>query len=70
MYTQETIRKYQELAKQYLDYYMSAPVEELRVHISKGNRKIGHAFNVSILAGLACGNCGKCLMYCYDIKAC
>lgn len=70
MYTQDTLRKYHALAQAYLDEYMHAPLDTLRVHISAGNTKIGHAFNVSTLAGIGCGNCGLCLKYCYDIKAC
>ena len=70
MYSEESLRRYMVLAHAYLNYYKGRPVEELRVHISKGNTKIGHAFNVSLLAGISCGNCTACLKYCYDIKAC
>lgn len=42
----------------------------LHVTISKGNSKIGKVMNVSIMPLLSCGNCGQCMSYCYDVKAC
>lgn len=69
-YSAETLRKYKALADKYLNEYMNTPIETLQIHISTGNSKIGHAFNVSTLAGYTCGNCSACLKYCYDVKAC
>lgn len=41
------------------------------VVISKGNKKVGHVFNVSTAPVLTCdGVCAECSKFCYDIKAC
>lgn len=42
---------------------------ELKLHISKGNKKIGRVHNFSMAPGITCPNCSGCLEYCYDIKA-
>ena len=42
----------------------------IKVHIAKGNRKVGRVWNVSNMPRVCCGNCSTCEHYCYDIKAC
>ena len=44
--------------------------ENLRVCISKGNKKIGRVMNVSLMPIITCANCAECKKLCYDIKAC
>ena len=46
------------------------PVEDIKMAISKGNRKIGRVMNVSLPPLLSCANCSGCSKLCYDIKAC
>lgn len=43
---------------------------DLKVCISKGNKKIGKTLNVSLPPVLTCANCSGCKELCYDIKAC
>lgn len=43
--------------------------EKAKLHISKGNRKIGLVHNFSIAPIITCSNCSGCKDYCYDIKA-
>ena len=49
--------------------YNSVPVESVVPCISKGNKKIGHALNVSLPPIITCANCSGCKSFCYDIKA-
>lgn len=43
--------------------------EGIKLCISTGNSKIGHALNVSLPCGAGyCGNCSGCSAYCYDIR--
>ena len=51
-------------------YYLPMDPEDIHIVISKGNRKIGHTMNVSLLPIFTCANCKECKMFCYDIKAC
>lgn len=67
-YSNESIKKYLESAKAIFSEY-SAKLEDLKVCISTGNKKIGKVMNVSTLPVMACGNCSECMHYCYDIKA-
>jgi hypothetical protein len=46
------------------------PVEQIKICISKGNRKIGRVMNVSLPPILSCANCAGCSKLCYDVKAC
>jgi len=66
----ETIEKVLDKAAQLVDKYMNYAADDIRIAISRGNRKIGHVLNVSTMPGIACGNCAHCIGYCYDIKAC
>lgn len=70
MYTKEGLKKYIDTMKETINDYSKTDIEQLHIVISSGNRKIGRVMNVSIPAGMTCGNCTGCLKYCYDIKAC
>lgn len=67
-YKPETIKKYLAIALHALA--LAKTSKETRVHITKGNKKIGHTWNVSLLPIVTCGNCKECKKYCYDIKSC
>lgn len=69
-YAAETLRKILATLAVLIGMYMNRPYETLRLHISKGNRKIGRTHNFSMAPGHTCGNCSECIHYCYDIKAC
>lgn len=70
-YSAETLRKFKEKCDLLIGYYMSLPLDSLKVCISDGNKKIGKAKNVSTLPIYSCKHlCGKCSVFCYDIKAC
>ena len=70
MYSNKTLNKIMSAARDMLREFRTNRPEGLRVTISNGNRKIGRVMNVSTMPGLACGNCTRCLPYCYDVKAC
>lgn len=69
-YSIESLRKVVSALKNAKDKYMSMPIESIKLCISKGNRKIGKAMNVSLPPILSCGNCKECKHFCYDIRAC
>ena len=72
MYNADTIKRMisnaVELEKDYLLKLRNG--ENVRVCISKGNRKIGRVMNVSLMPVMTCANCKECKFLCYDIKAC
>lgn len=70
IYSEKTLAKFRENVKNLVFQYNEKNVSDLHVIISKGNRKIGHTMNVSLLPIFTCANCKKCMEYCYDIKAC
>lgn len=69
-YKDESIRKMLRNFKALMDVYNSKDVSDVALCVSNGNRKIGRVMNVSLPPVVSCGNCGKCMRYCYDIKAC
>lgn len=69
-YSIESLRKVVSALKNAKDKYMSMPIENIKLCISNGNRKIGKAMNVSLPPILSCGNCKECKHFCYDIRAC
>lgn len=69
-FSMESIRKVVKMLRERLDYYMNKDVSEIKMCISKGNRKIGRVINVSLPPILSCGNCKECKHFCYDIRAC
>lgn len=70
-YSAETLRKFKKECDSLIEYYMTEPLENLTVCVSDGNKKIGYSKNVSTLPVYSCRHlCGKCVKWCYDIKAC
>lgn len=67
--SKESLKKAVEALKAAMDDFMKAPYVSMRLHISKGNRKIGQTHNFSIAPVLTCANCSRCKHYCYDLKA-
>ena len=68
-HSNDSIKKAMENLRKAMEYYGSLSFVDLRLHISKGNRKIGMVHNFSMAPGITCANCSGCLNYCYDIKA-
>ena len=68
-YTKKTLDKAVKILLDLIAYFMSLPYEMLKLHISRGNRKIGRVFNFSTAPVITCRNCSKCKKLCYDIKA-
>lgn len=70
MYSEKSLKKLVKLMKNQGKVLAKLPVEEIKMAISKGNRKIGRVMNVSLPPLLTCANCAGCSKLCYDIKAC
>lgn len=70
MYSEKSLRKVIKLMKEHGKMLSKIPVEDIKMAISKGNRKIGRVMNVSLPPLLSCANCSGCSKLCYDIKAC
>lgn len=68
-YSAKTLAKVIKMLKSLLNYFLSLPYESLKLHISKGNKKIGLVHNFSMAPILTCINCGLCKNMCYDVKA-
>ena len=69
-YSLESIKKVVRLLKECFDEMMKKDINDVKICISKGNRKIGRALNVSLPPILSCGNCKECKHFCYDVRAC
>lgn len=70
MYSIETLRKVVRLMNTRGAELNGIPVEQIKLCISAGNRKIGRVMNVSLPPIKSCANCCGCSKLCYDIKAC
>jgi len=70
MYSKESIKKVINLMNEKIDFYKNTNVQEIKMCISKGNRKIGKVLNVSLPPIKTCANCSGCMWLCYDVKAC
>lgn len=70
MYSEKSLKKLVKLMKEHGKMLAKIPVEDIKMAISKGNRKIGRVMNVSLPPLLSCANCSGCSKLCYDIKAC
>lgn len=70
MYSEKSLKKLVKLMKNQGKVLAKIPVEDIKMAISKGNRKIGRVMNVSLPPLLSCANCSGCSKLCYDIKAC
>lgn len=69
MISKKTLRKAVSQLQKKLDRFMNKDYANLRIHISKGNVKIGNVWNFSTAPVITCGNCSECMSWCYDIKA-
>lgn len=70
MYSLESLKKVVRLMNDAVDAYNTKSIDEIKMCISKGNRKIGRVMNVSLPPLMTCKNCSGCKDFCYDIKAC
>ena len=70
MYSIETLRKVVRLMNERGAALDAEQLENIKLCISGGNRKIGRVMNVSLAPILSCANCAGCSKLCYDIKAC
>ena len=70
MYSKQSVTKAVNEMNARRTYYAPKAVDEIKMAISAGNRKIGRVMNVSLPPVLTCANCKECMFYCYDIKAC
>ena len=70
MFTIESIQKVVKAINTAKAEYMGKDVADIKLAISKGNRKIGRTMNVSLPPIVTCANCKECKFLCYDIKAC
>lgn len=66
-YKEETLNSYTARALEAIA--TASRLEQIHIHIAKGNRKVGRVRNVSLMSRICCGNCKTCEHYCYDIKA-
>ena len=62
----ETIAKAVQLCKAFIDQYNGG---EIKLHISKGNSKLGAIANISLPPVTTCHNCSGCCKYCYAIRS-
>jgi len=69
-FSKDTVIKVVKKLKESMAKFMEMPFEKLKIHISKGNSKIGHTHNFSLAPIVTCSNCQKCKYSCYDVKAC
>ena len=69
-YSNESISKLLKLFAEYRKIYNDVAADQIKMCISKGNRKIGRVLNVSLPPMITCANCKECKHYCYDVKAC
>lgn len=69
-FSKESIEKVVKLMNAARFDYRDINSEDIKLCISKGNKKIGRVLNVSLPPILTCANCHECMHYCYDIKAC
>ena len=71
MYSKESIKKVVKLMDEKIAFYRGIKnPDEIKICISKGNRKIGKVLNVSLPPMITCANCSGCMWFCYDVKAC
>lgn len=70
MYSNETLKKVRTMLTDRIRMYTKQDKEDIKLCISKGNRKIGLVMNVSLAPMITCAHCKECMYYCYDVKAC
>ena len=62
----KSINKAIQTSKAYLD---QTTVDNVRIHISAGNMKLGAIMNISLPPVVTCHNCHSCKNYCYAIRS-
>ena len=70
MFSNDSIKKVVKLMNATIAKYSEKSIDEIKMCISKGNRKIGRVMNVSLPPIVTCENCSGCKNFCYDVKAC
>lgn len=71
MYSEQRLRKLLDMMnEQRRKVQKIEKVEDIKMCISSGNKKIGNVLNVSLPPILTCANCSQCKYLCYDAKAC
>lgn len=70
MFKEETVKKVVHEINARRTYYAPMACDQIKLALSKGNRKIGRVMNVSLPPVVTCANCKQCKYLCYDIKAC
>ena len=68
-FSRQVVKKVVSLLTAMILHFMRQDPESLKLCVSTGNKKIGKVLNVSLAPIVTCGNCSKCMFYCYDIKA-
>ena len=51
------------------DYMSQASLDNLKIHISAGNAKLGAIMNISLPPVVTCHNCSSCKHYCYAVRS-
>lgn len=69
MYTRKTLRKVTKQLSEKLSRFMGKDFANLKIHVSKGNKKIGKAYNWSLPPVIGCGNCTECKWFCYAVNS-
>lgn len=69
-YSIETLKRLMTAFKECIAKYENQAAADIKICISKGNRKIGRAMNVSLPPVISCSNCSECKHFCYDIRSC
>ena len=65
----KTINKVYQLCKAYTAAHAGQDPAAIKLHISKGNKKLGGINNVSIPPVATCHNCASCSKYCYAVRS-
>lgn len=69
MFSKESLKKYNLQLLKAIEMYDQEPVENLKICVSNGNKKVGSVPNVSLPPIKTCPHCERCCRECYDIKA-
>ena len=63
------IRKACSNCDNYTDYNAGQDPENMKIHISAGNAKLGSIMNISLPPVATCHNCSSCMHYCYAVRS-
>ena len=61
----ESINKVFQMVKDFITGHRNG----YKLHLSKGNTKLGAIVNVSLPPVVTCHNCGNCKLYCYAVRS-